>query len=104
MATTSVKSNVYVKCGGPSTREKPLSLVGSTKGKREGHQEGEHPLDKLLQQSRTLQLETLTKHLKITQEKMHQLTSTLTVVLFSTTNVDQNELQKIKKKQSVQNA
>ena len=64
MATTNVKSNVCVKCGGPSTRGKPLSLVGSTKGKREGHQEGEHPLDKLLQQSRTLQLETLTKTLE----------------------------------------
>ena len=64
MATTSVKSNVCVKCGGLSTREQPLSLVGSTKGKREGHQEGEHPLDKLLQQSRTLQLETLTKTLE----------------------------------------
>ena len=57
--------NVCVKCDKHSEKENALNLVGSAKGNRE--EDSKHPLDKLLEQSRTLYLETLIRKLEKTK-------------------------------------
>ena len=62
MASAGDEINVCVKCGNQSKKGDSLNLVGSVKGNREG-QRNKHPLDKLIEQSRSLNLETLVRTL-----------------------------------------
>ena len=52
--------NTCVKCGGSSIKQDPLHLIGAPKGKKDG-QNGKHHLDKLLEQSRLVNLEKWTR-------------------------------------------
>ena len=62
MSSAGDEINVCVKCDKHSEKGDALNLVGSVKGNREG--DFKHPLDKLLEQSRTLNLETLFRKLE----------------------------------------
>ena len=61
--------NTCVKCGGSSIKQNPLHLIGALKGKKKDGQNGKHHLDKLLEQSRLVNLEKLTRTLENNKDK-----------------------------------
>ena len=58
MASYDKEERLCLKCGGPSSKENMLILVGAPKGKRKEECE-KNPLEKLIEQSERLKLEEL---------------------------------------------
>ena len=82
MASYDKEEHLCVKCGGSSSKGNLLGLVGAPKGKRKGGCQKD-PLKKLIEQSKRLKLEELTRILmnnKVTHEPSYIHSSCRTYV------------------------